>query len=213
MYEPTHFKVENSASLHKVMREHPLALLITAGALGPIANAIPFTLEADIGPRGTLRAHCARANPQWRELAEGAAPLVVFQGIERYISPSFYASKKEHGKVVPTWNYVMVQARGRAKVQDNAPFVRAQIEQLTNTHESASAHAWQVGDAPDDFVAAQMRAIVGIEIEINDLRGKFKVSQNRPAQDKASVLAALSAGAGDTDQQMAALLRQAMSGE
>ena len=213
MYEPSHFRVADHARLHEVITSNPLALLITSGEAGLMANAVPFTLLADAGDKGTLRAHLARANTQWREIAAGAPVLVVFQGVDRYISPGLYASKQEHGRVVPTWNFVMVQVRGTAVAHEQAPWIRAQIEQLTNTHEAASAHAWQVGDAPADFLAAQMRAIVGIEIEITDLRGKFKVSQNRPAQDKASVLSALDAGPGNTDQQMAALLRQAMSGE
>ena len=209
MYEPSHFKVEDRAALHAVIAAHPLGLLVTSGEAGLHANAIPFTLHADIGPNGTLRAHVARANPQWREIAAGASVLVVFQGVERYISPSLYASKLEHHKVVPTWNYVMVQARGSASVHEDADWLRPQIERLTLDQESRRDAPWAVGDAPGEFVAAQMRAIVGIEIAIADLRGKFKVSQNRPAQDRETVLHALDASG---DAVMAGLLRHASAG-
>ena len=213
VYEPAHFKVEDAARLHRVIAEHPLGLLITSGGLGILANAIPFVFVPVAGTEGLLRAHVARANPQWQEIAAGAPVLVVFQGVERYISPGLYASKQQDGKVVPTWNYVMVQARGRASVHEDAIWLRAQVEQMTRLREAARAQPWAVGDAPEDFVAAQMRAIVGIEIEITGLRGKFKVSQNRPAQDRASVLAALEKPGTDHDIEMAHLLRAAMSGE
>lgn len=213
MYEPSHFRVEDAARLYRVIAAHPLGLLVTAGGQGLVANAVPFSMLPELGEKGVLRAHVARANPQWREIAEGASVLVVFQGVDRYISPRLYASKLEHGRVVPTWNYVMVQARGTATVHEDAPWLRRQVDWLTGAQESSSPHPWQVGDAPADFVTAQMRAIVGIEIAVTDLRGKFKVSQNRPAQDKASVLAALDAGETGADHIMAQMLRHAMSGD
>ena len=213
MYEPTHFRVEERTRLHQVMVEHPLGLLVSSGEQGLLANALPFTLVPELGPKGTLRAHLARANPQWRDFTDGLGVLVVFQGVDRYISPALYASKAEHGKVVPTWNYVMVQARGRIMVYDNPTWLRAQLGQLTQDNERLRAKPWAVGDAPDAFVAAQMRAIVGIEIEIADLRGKFKVSQNKPARDQASVLAALESSGAPDDMTMAGLLRQSMAGE
>ena len=211
MYEPAHFKVDDPARLHKVMAEHPLALLASFGAQGLLANLIPFTLHADMGARGVLRAHVARANPQWRDIGEGAVVLVVFQGVERYVSPSLYATKQEHGKVVPTWNYVMVQARGTAHIHEQSGWLHPQITRLTHEQESHQTAPWAVGDAPQNFIVAQMAAIVGIEIEITDLRGKFKVSQNRPAQDRASVLDGLEASGCDDDMVMAQLLRQAQA--
>ena len=208
MYEPTHFKVDDRAALRKVIADHPLGLLITAGSAGLTANAVPFTFYDAPGPQGTLRAHVARANPQWRDIAAGADALVVFQGVERYISPGLYATKAQTHKVVPTWNYVMVQARGRASAHEDAAWLRPQIERLTADQEAARAQPWAVGDAPEDFLEQQMRAIVGIEIEITEMRGKFKVSQNRPAQDRASVLGALDESSDAGDAVMAALLRQ-----
>ena len=213
MYEPAHFQVEDAARLHRVIAGHPLALLITSGGQGILANAVPCVFVPVQETSGLLRAHVARANPQWQEIAAGAPVLVVFQCIERYISPGLYASKQEHGKVVPTWNYVMVQARGTASVHEDAPWLRAQLEQMTGQQEAARSQPWAVGDAPENFVAAQMRAIVGIEIKITDLHGKFKVSQNRPVQDRASVLAALETSGPDHDIEMAHLLRAAMTGE
>ena len=128
MYEPTHFIVNDRAALHKVIVDHPLGLLISVGGDGPVANAVPFVLDPEARPHGRLRVHVARANAQWRMLVEDPSVLVVFQGVERYISPSLYRSKQEHGKVVPTWNYVMVQARGRATVHEEASWLRPQIE-------------------------------------------------------------------------------------
>jgi transcriptional regulator len=191
MYEPSHFKVEDREALHGVMRAHPLGLLVTSGTGGLMANPIPFTLHDDAGPHGTLRAHLARPNPQWREIADGAEVLVVFQGVDHYITPGWYASKKEHGKVVPTWNYVTVQVRGPARVMDEAGFVRQQIDALTAQHEGQRPAPWAVNDAPDAFVAAQMRGIVGIEITISEMAGKFKLSQNRQEADKRGVFEGL----------------------
>ena len=211
MYEPEHFKVGDLAALHGVIAAHPLGLLVTSGPGGLIANAAPFVLDAARGAKGTLRVHLARANPQWREIAGGADCLVVFQGADRYISPGLYASKAETGKVVPTWNYVMVQARGRASVHEDAGWLRPQVDALTGAHEAARAKPWTVADAPPAYVAGQMRAIVGIEIAIDDLRGKFKVSQNRVAADRQSVLDALETAGPDEDIAMARLLRDAMA--
>ncbi len=208
MYLPSHFKVEDREALHGVIRAHPLGLLVTSGAGGLMANPIPFTLVADAGRYGTLRAHLARPNPQWRELAGGAEALVIFQGVDHYITPGWYASKKEHGKVVPTWNYVTVQVRGTVRVMDDPGFVRDQIEDLTRQHEGSRQSPWAVTDAPDAFVAAQMRGIVGIEIEISDMAGKFKVSQNRPEADKQGVFAGLQAESSTDAQAMARLVEE-----
>jgi transcriptional regulator len=214
MYEPSHFKVEDRDALHGVIRAHPLGLLVTSGTGGLMANPVPFILHDDIGTYGTLRAHLARPNPQWREIATGAEVLVVFQGADHYITPAWYASKKEHGKVVPTWNYVTVQVRGTARAIEDAAWLRAQLDSLTGVHEGSLAtrrqdhEAWAVGDAPDAFVAAQMRGIVGIEIDITDMAGKFKVSQNRPEADKQGVFKGLAAQAESEAQAMAKLVEE-----
>ena len=189
MYEPPLHRQEDLDTVFALMAAHPLGLLISHGPGGLLANAVPFTRADDGSQYGRLRAHLARANPQWRELS--GEVLVVFQGAGHYITPSWYQTKRETGKVVPTWNYVMVQARGRVKVDESPDWLRAQVEQLTGEREAGRDKPWAVGDAPEDFIAAQLRAIVGIEIAVSDLRGKWKASQNRPEADRAGVIAGL----------------------
>jgi transcriptional regulator len=186
MYQPTHFREDRLDVQHALVRAHPLGLLISTGADGIVANPIPFVIDTS-GEHGTLKCHVARANTHWKSLQDSADCLVVFQGAEHYITPSWYASKKEHGKVVPTWNYATVHCWGRAIIRDDAVWVRDQIEALTRQHEGPRAAPWAVNDAPEPFIAAQMRGIVGIEIPISRIEGKWKVSQNRPEQDRAGV--------------------------
>jgi transcriptional regulator len=209
LYEPPLHKNENLPELHALIRAHPLGLLISGGPGGLIANAIPFLIDPAASQLGTLKAHMARANPQWRELERAPDALVVFQGAEHYITPSWYATKRETGKVVPTWNYVMVQARGQAKAIHDDAWLARQIEALTIEREAARPARWAVQDAPSDFIAMQRRAIVGVEIEIRDIRGKWKTSQNRPAADRAGVVAGLEALGDDEARAMADLVRQA----
>ena len=190
MYQPPHFREDDLGVQHALIRAHPLGLLITAGASGPMANPLPFLLEAAPG-KGVLKAHMAKANQQWREIGDGAPALVVFQGVDSYVTPSWYATKQETGKVVPTWNYAIVQVRGPARIVDDAQWLRSQIEALTGEHETARPAPWAVGDAPEPFVAAQIKGIIGIEIEIADIDGKWKVSQNRPAADVSGVVSGL----------------------
>ncbi len=210
MYLPSHFEETRPAVLQALLRQHPLGLLITQDAAGaPVANAIPFMLEAGRGDFGTLVGHVARANPVWQPPAAGRAvpeALVVFQGPDGYISPNGYPSKAEHGKVVPTWNYAVVQARGPLRVLDDAAATLALVTRLTAHHEAAQRQPWAVADAPDDYIEAMLRAIVCIEIPLTRLVGKYKLSQNRSAADRAGVVANLQAGAaaastesGDTD--------------
>ncbi len=195
MYLPAHFEEKRPAVLHALLRDHPLGLLVTQDAAGDMtANSVPFVLDADpAGGPGILRAHVARANPLWREARTDRDALVVFQGPQAYVSPSFYASKAEHHKVVPTWNYVMVQARGRLRAVDDAPWLRAFVSRLTERHEAPRAAPWAVTDAPADFVTTMLRAIVGIEIELSSLVGKWKVSQNRSTADRDGVARGLRA--------------------
>jgi transcriptional regulator len=183
MYLPKHFEQHDREQLIALMRERPLATLITSTADGPSADLIPLEYIADEGEHGTLRGHVARANPLWQRA--GTTALAVFSGPEAYISPGWYASKQEHGKVVPTWNYTMVQARGVLCAVDNAPWLHALVQRLTNHHEATQAKPWQVSDAPDDYVQQMLRAIVGFEITLTSLAGKWKVSQNRSAADRA----------------------------
>jgi transcriptional regulator len=207
LYEPPLHRNENLSELHALITERVFGLLISSGAEGLVANSVPFVLDVAASKLGTLKVHLARANPQWRDLEAQPDALVVFQGHDHYITPSWYATKQETGKVVPTWNYTMVQAKGRAKVMDEA-WLSRQIEELTRTLEQRRAEPWAVGDAPADFIAMQRRAIVGIEIEILELKGKWKVSQNRNAADRAGVFSGLDALGDEEARAMAAIVRE-----
>jgi transcriptional regulator len=207
MYEPPLHRKESLEAQHALIRSQPLGLLICNGPEGLEANTIPFLIDASASKLGTLRAHMARANKQWRSLGEADEALVVFQGPDRYISPNWYATKRETGKVVPTWNYVMVQARGKPRVIEDAEWLRAQIDELTRTHEGRRPTPWAVSDAPADFIAMQIKAIVGLEIEIAHIAGKWKVSQNRPAADREGVVAGLTAEGEPTALDMAEIVR------
>ena len=208
MYEPPFHRVDDLEKLHALIRERVFGLLISNGAEGLVANSVPFILEPAASRLGTLQAHIARANPHWRDLQRAPDVLVVFQGHDHYITPSWYATKRETGKVVPTWNYVMVQAKGRAKVMDDDALIARQVEALTKAQESRREKPWAVGDAPADFIAMQRKAIVGIEIEIADIRGKWKTSQNRPAADRAGVVAGLEALGDEKARGMAAIVKE-----
>lgn len=187
MYQPVHFIEEDLQTLHALIRAHPLGLLISADADDLQANPLPFLLEPGAGGHGVLRVHMARANPQWQHLKNGARALVVFQGTDAYVTPSWYQSKKDHGKVVPTWNYVCVQVRGTVRIMDDPDWLQSQLTALTAEHEHGRKAEWSISDAPDDFIEMQKRAIVGIEIQIEQIAGKWKVSQNRPFADQAGV--------------------------
>jgi transcriptional regulator len=207
MYQPPHFREDRIEVQHALIRAHPLGLLITAGPGGLVANPIPFVIYADACPRGTLRCHMARGNPHWRELAAVEQCLVVFQGPQEYVTPSWYATKRETGKVVPTWNYVTVHAWGRPQVIEHAAWLRRQLDDLTLLKEGARPVPWVVDDAPAPYVAAQMKGIVGVEIPIDRIEGKWKVSQNRPEVDRAGVVAGLHGG-GKQAETMAALVAE-----
>ena len=207
MYQPPLFREDRLEVQHALIRAHPLGLLVTAGPAGLLANPLPFLVDPQGSERGTLRVHMARANPQWRELQGVAECLVVFQGPQDYVTPSWYATKRETGKVVPTWNYATVHAWGRPQVIEDAGWLRQQIEDLTRSREHRRAPPWAVGDAPEDFVAAQIKAIVGVEIPIARIEGKWKVSQNRPAADRAGVIAGFREQ-GEAGEAMAALVSE-----
>lgn len=193
MYLPAAFAEDRLDVQHGLMRTHPLGTLILAGEDGPSADLIPFLLYADEGEHGlgVLRAHVARANPLWRALQASPRCLVLFQGPQAYISPGWYASKRSTHKVVPTWNYATVQARGAATVIDDAVWLRRQLDDLTAAQEGGLPEPWRPADAPADFLAATMRGIVGIEIPIASLSGKWKVSQNRAVEDQRGVVEGL----------------------
>ena len=193
MYLPAHFAESRPQVLRDFIAAQPLGLLVTQNRAGGIdANSVPFFLDAgDDASPGVLRAHVARANPLWKEARDDVDALVVFQGPHGYVSPAWYPSKAEHGKVVPTWNYVMVQARGRLRAIDDKAWLRAFVTRLTDHHEGGRTAPWAVTDAPADFIEATLGAIVGIEIPLSSLVGKWKVSQNRSAADRAGVAAGL----------------------
>jgi len=187
MYIPSAFEEHRPGELQRVMRDFPLGALITQGPNGLDANHIPFELDEGAGPHGTLRGHVARANPLWREVAEGGADvLVIFQASEAYISPNWYPSKPEHHRHVPTWNYQVVHAHGRLRVCDDERFVRGLVARLTREHEQRSQQAipWKMGDSAPGFINGLLQAIVGIEIEVARLVGKSKLGQNREARDR-----------------------------
>lgn len=189
MYLPAHFEETRPEVLHELVRTHPLGLLVTSGPAGLQANPVPFMLDPGTdGAAPVLRAHVARANPVWREARTDVESLVVFQGPQAYISPSLYPTKAATGKVVPTWNYVMVQARGTLRIVDEAPWLHALVTRLTDRHEARRAAPWAVSDAPGDYIDTMLRAIVGIEITLSALTGKWKVSQNRNAADRGGVV-------------------------
>lgn len=205
MYLPEHFAETRAAVLHQLIARHPLATLVTEADGAPVANEIPFVLDA---AAGVLRAHVARANPLWQAHPAERKALVIFRGPQAYVSPTWYPSKAEHGRVVPTWNYIVAQAAGHLRVIDDAAWLRQQIDTLTRGQESGRAAPWQVADAPEDFIDRQLRAIVGIEIPIDTLTGKWKTSQNRDPADRAGVAAGLADERSDTACQMAQMIQQ-----
>ena len=192
MYTPTHFDERRPQLLHELMAQYPLAVVVAATAKGIEANHIPLMLRTWGGTPGTLKGHIARANSLWRDLPAGAEVLAIFQGASHYISPNWYPTKREHGKVVPTWNYTVVHARGRIVWKQDAAWLRAFLETLTDRHERRYEARWQVSDAPADYIEQMLRAIVGFEIAIESLTGKWKLSQNRSADDRAGVVSSLS---------------------
>ena len=200
MYLPSNFKEERTDVVHDLIRAHPLGTLVTLDAQGLNGNHMPFEIIPEAAPFGTLRAHVARANPVWRDFSKEVEALVIFQGPQGYVTPSWYATKAETGKVVPTWNYLVVHAYGPLKIIDDTEWLRAFVTRLTDRFEAGRADPWKVTDAPDDYVEKMLTAIVGIEIPVTRLLGKWKASQNRVAVDRAGVVRGLKErdGAGDS---------------
>ncbi|WP_066343012.1 FMN-binding negative transcriptional regulator [Azohydromonas lata] len=194
LYQPSHgfFQQQDAATLHALMRAHPLATLVHVGPHGPVADVVPLEFVADAGEHGTLRGHVPRANPVWQQ-AQGQEVLVLFHGPQGYVSPGWYATKAEHGKVVPTWNYAVVQARGPLRAIEDAAWLRTELGRLTAHHEAAVGGHWALEDAPADFTDKLLGVIVGIEIPVASLEGKFKLSQNQPAVNRDGVEAGLEA--------------------
>ena len=191
MYTPAPFKLEHVAAAHAVMRARPFAILITATPEGPLATHLPTVLKVDAAhPLGRVECHLARPNPQWRSAPAGEA-LMIFQGPEAYVRPGWYPSKAEHGKVVPTWNYVAVHAYGRLEIIDDATWLRAHVGELTRQQEAPYEAPWATSDAPESYLAAMARGIVGVALAITRVEGKAKMSQNRAGPDRAGVVRGL----------------------
>jgi transcriptional regulator len=191
MYVPAYFEETRSEVLHQLIRDHSLAALVTLGPAGLNANHIPLELDPGPAPLGTLRGHVARGNPMWRDFSPDVEALAVFQGPQAYISPSWYQTKRETGKVVPTYNYVVVHAYGPMRIIEDRAWLRGLVERLTNRYEAGRAEPWRVTDAPVEFVEQMLGGIVGIEIPLTRLVGKWKVSQNRPPADRVGVVKGL----------------------
>lgn len=184
MYIPPHFAVTDPATLHRILREHPLGMLIRQGENGLDADHIPFEFEPSTGPLGTLRAHVARANPLWQRCPTGTPVMVVFRGAEAFVSPSWYPSKHEAHRQVPTWNYEVVHAHGVLTVHDDERFVRGLVARLTRRHEAGEAKPWKMTDSAPEFIDAMLANIVGIEVAVTSLVGKSKLSQNKETRDR-----------------------------
>lgn len=191
MYVPPAFREDRLPLLHQAMRAAGLVTLVTVSEAGPFASHLPLLLDEADGPHGTLHGHIARANPQWNNALPGTRALAIFAGPDAYVSPSWYPSKREHGRVVPTWNYVTVHAAGAIEFFDDTERLHRLVSRLTDQREAARADPWAVSDAPTDFVAAQLRGIVGLTLRIDRLQGKWKLSQNRNDADRAAVISAL----------------------
>ena len=206
MYVPRAFAENDTLTLHEQIQATALPVLITQGRQGLMASHVPLLLKPEEGQYGTLYGHLARANPQCQELAEGAQALVIFAGEQAYISPSFYPSKAEHGKAVPTWNYVAVHAYAQPEVFEDAPRLLELVSQLSNRHEASRPQPWAVSDAPADYIDSMLKAIVGFRLPITRLIGKRKLSQNRSAADQAGVRNGLLANSNPQDHALARLI-------
>ena len=191
MYIPPHFALTQPEALHRIIREHPLGTLVTHGEAGLDADHIHFEFDPAAGPLGTLTAHVARANTLWQRCPTGTPVMVVFRGLEGYISPSWYPSKHESHRQVPTWNYEVVHAHGTLAIRDDERFVRGLVARLTRRHEAGEARPWKMSDAPADYIDAMLRNIVGLEIPLSSLVGKSKLSQNKEARDRLGAADAL----------------------
>jgi len=209
MYVPSQFEETRLDVLHDLIREHSLATLVTLGSQGLDANHIPLELDPGPAPFGTLRGHVARGNPVWRDFSGDVEALAVFQGPQAYISPGWYQTKRETGKVVPTYNYIVVHAYGPMRVIEDRAWLRGLVERLTSRYESGRPEPWKVTDAPAEFIDQMLGAIVGIEIQLTRLVGKWKVSQNRPSADRDGVVKGLGEMTDRDTQAMSALVKKA----
>lgn len=207
MYTPTHFAEQREPVLRELIKARPLATLIVSTPRGLDAQHLPLLLDESRAPLRALQGHVAKANPVWSEVADSTEVLAVFNGPQHYVSPSWYPSKREHGRVVPTWNYVVVHARGTITWKPDSAWLRALLERTTSSQESKRHEPWRVDEAPANFVERNIEAIVGLEITVHELTGKWKLSQNRSAADRSGVIAGLLAEGGDDAVDLANLMR------
>lgn len=204
MYIPPHNGPPSADDVTRLLLDTRAGDLVTAGDDGLTVSMVPFLYDPSDGPHGSLLGHLARPNAQWRS-GDGREALVLLHGPDGYVSPAWYAAKREHGRVVPTWNYVLVAVHGTLRAHDDADWTRDVVERLTRAHEDGRADPWAVSDAPEPYIAGQLRAIVGIEVEIERIEAKWKLSQNRSAADVAGVIAGLEAGT-DGDRALSAAM-------
>lgn len=197
MYLPSHFEETNTGTLRSLIKAHPLGAWVVQAQSELLINHIPFLLDITRGSHGTLCAHVARANPVWRQLSTPMPSAVIFQGAQSYISPNWYPSKQETHRAVPTWNYAVVHAHGIPRIIEDKDWLLQHVSQLTQNHEAQQANPWQLTDAPADFISQKLGAIVGIEIPIDKLVGKWKLGQNRSDADQLGTIDGLNA-TGDT---------------
>jgi transcriptional regulator len=207
MYTPSYFKVADTADVHAMMRAQPFAILVTNGSEEITATHLPTVLKVDADcPLGRIECHLARPNPQWKTLTPDIDALMIFQGPEAYIRPGWYPSKAEHGKVVPTWNYAAVHAYGHLETIEDKDWLLAHVSELSNQQEAPYMAPWSTADAPANFLDALVRGIVGLKLTIRRLEGKSKMSQNRPAADRAGVVEGLEQRASGEDTAIASLV-------
>ena len=210
MYVPPHFLEDDKAALHRAIGETRLATLVTLGSEGLEASHVPILLDEGEGPYGAIRGHLARANPQWRRASAETPALVMFLGPDAYVSPNWYATKRETGKVVPTWNYLAIHAYGRVEFFEDAERLRAIVTSLTQRHEGRREKPWAVSDAPEDYIQAQLRGIIGFRLPIDRLEGKWKLSQNRPEADRRGVVEGLEGEGGAPESAIAQRMKDGL---
>jgi transcriptional regulator len=202
MFLPDHFRVEDIGEMHAMMRARPFAALVSSTATGLYGTHLPTVLKNE-GEYGTIECHLSRANPHWKDLARGEEAMMIFQGPDGYITPNWYATKAETGKAVPTWNYAIVHAYGRPAVKDETEWLKRHVTELSRQQERGEPRPWEVSDAPERYIDVMLRGIVGFRFEITRLEGKWKMSQNREAQDRLGVIDGLKARASGDDLEIA----------
>jgi transcriptional regulator len=211
MYQPDHFRTDDIAQMHALMRARPFATLVSAGASGLFASHLPTVLK-DEGEHGVIECHLARPNPHWKDLAECDEALMIFAGPEGYITPNWYASKAEHGKVVPTWNFAVVHAYGRPQVMTDKDWLLNHVTELSAQQERGEDRPWRPSDAPERYIEVMLRGIVGFRFPIARVEGKWKFSQNRDMQDRAGVVEGLRRRGGADDREIADAIARQIAG-